>query len=259
MKITSTTAHINKPIQHLSVANDVIAIACGSLTYDLWDGELTMISVENKMESLLFKGGLSSIIKIPSGNYIASSFDGSLHTIYKTNNKLEEIQIAAHDTPILTTCYSYTTNQLLSSSLDGQIKLWNLDQDRPKQIFEFYQQRRAATGISWRPNEKQFLSVGGDATIKLWDSNTPKYSLSCNQKYSSLSVDWSTHDNNYFLTGREDGYVQLFDIRKLDLSLCEVQFHNDAIWAMSSSGNYFATGSDDGTAKVIELTEDNTL
>lgn len=256
MNVSTTTACFQKPIHDIVVEDDFVAVACGSLTYNLWDGELIWIK-EQKTQNLLFAGGLSSIIKIPSSQIlIASSFDGSLHSIRDTNEKLEESRISAHNSPITMLDYSYSSHNFISSSLDGQIKLWSLDHDFPRQSFEFYQQRRSITGISCRPNEKQFLSVGEDTNIVLWDLNTPKPSCVSTQKFSSFCAAWSSHDNNYFLTGREDGFVQVFDVRKFEKAFSEINIHNDAIWTMNSCGNYFATGSDDGSIQILELTSE---
>merc|ERR1712137_104382 len=248
-------------------------VATGYLTYNQWSGSLfwkegsaTEGTDQDHAPPLYFPEGLTTLTALSASDpsrYLVSTIAGTIHCIQRSECTLDEIQsTSAHDSPILSLDYQSESQKVISSSQDGVIKIWEVEETGAlRECAVAYQQRRAVTQVSWRPGSSQFISVGEDAHIHLWDASTNGAPVATTtQRMASLSVSWK--DSHWFACGREDGCVQVMDIRQLDQVVWEstTPWHKDAIHAVewAASSPYLASGGDDGYVCISQWDETTT-
>lgn len=132
-------------------------------------------------------------------------------------------------------------DQILSTSWDGTIKIWN--QNHQTSIDTFYHGRGMEDGstctnvyqASWMPsNSNLFISVGSDCSIHLWDKRVgmsmgigtrteagmetnkkrriaPSQSIHQAHTNEILSVDWNKYEHFQFLSASSDCTIKMWD------------------------------------------------
>ena len=64
----------------------------------------------------------------------------------------------------------------MSSSADGQVKLWDVYHDR-ELLRSYSGHTKSITSTDWSPNGIQFLSASFDRQMKLWNTETGQCKL----------------------------------------------------------------------------------
>jgi WD40 repeat protein len=109
-----------------------------------------------------------------NGTLIAAAYTD--HTVCVWNLASGELlaQISAHRFPITSVALDAKGQNLLTSSLDGSVKVWPLPiEGKPPQSIAakmiLTTHERGTTGVVFHPNGTQFYTSGVEGTIKLWD------------------------------------------------------------------------------------------
>ena len=148
-----------------------------------------------------------------------------------------------------------TNGQLVSSSEDGTVRLWDVDtQSEIRQFNDGAGQQTKSVDVS--PNGEFLIFGSSDRTLKLWEVNSGRLLRRFEGHQDIvLSVAFSP-DGQIIASGSADNTVRLWDIS--DGSLIKTLVgHTDRIWAIAfhPSGTQLASGSWDGTVRIWNIDE----
>lgn len=156
-----------------------------------------------------------------------------------------------------------------SGSSVGTVRLWSLDDDvhhdstdnskYVKSRLKFDAHTSEVTDCTFHPNEfAQLCSVGADRNVSFWDTRyaqAPSIFLKDHHSTCINSVSWNRCAANLILTGSEDGFVQVTDIRMPHV-LHKARLHQGAVSSLKWSPHYpsvFASSSLDGSVYICDL------
>lgn len=189
----------------------------------------------------------------PSGKYVACGGLDNLCSIYAVTFEKPEtherpkFELSRHD-GYLSCCRFLNDQEILTSSGDGSLILWDIESLTPKLIFHDHESD--VMSISTKKNQNNiFLSGSCDQTAKVWDCRESATAVQSFQGHLSdiNSVQWFP-DELCFGTGSDDSTVRLFDTRAyVELN----RYQSDAIKCgvtyidFSKTGKYLFCGYDD--------------
>ena len=110
---------------------------------------------------------------------------------------------------------------ILSGHMDGTVKLW-ASNDKPEKVFDLHEDK--VLQIKMIKNENQFLSLGKDETIKLFDlrKEQPIYTVNDNviNQHCESAIALSP-DKKYFAVGSTKGMIYILNLSngKLDSTI----------------------------------------
>ena len=166
--------------------------------------------------------------------------------------RVEVFPQLGHSSGVSSVLFSSDGKQILSSSVNETIKLWDVETGR--EIRTFPQHTNGTNILSLSPDGRQFLSSSRDNTIKLWDITTgdeiKNFSGHLDYVYS-LSF---SPDGEQFLSGSRDNTIKLWDIitgQEIKAFVGHIKSVNSV--AFSPNGKQFLSGSDDGTIKLWDM------
>lgn len=129
-------------------------------------------------------------------------------------------------------------HQLLSSSWDGTVKLW--DCNRPNSVSTYVGHTDLIYCAKFSPLiANLFASVGTDTNLNLWSSldfsGKPLMTIQAEHAGELLSCDWSHFDRNLLVTGGSDGQVRGWDLRNMRHHLFELYSGDFAVRRLAFS------------------------
>ncbi|CAO3616913.1 unnamed protein product [Cunninghamella blakesleeana] len=147
-------------------------------------------------------------------------------------------------------------NQLIASSGDGSIKLWDATlTEFPIQNWKEHQ--REVFSVDWNLIAKDIFSSGSwDHTVKIWNPQAPR-SLQTYTEHTHCvySTAWSPYNPTLLLSGSGDQTVKIWDT-KSPRSVQTVFAHNNEILSVDwnkYNQDMFVTGSVDKSIKVWDI------
>ncbi|KAG8199533.1 hypothetical protein JTE90_009375 [Oedothorax gibbosus] len=152
---------------------------------------------------------------------------------------------------------------LATAATNGSVVTWNLNSTH-KQDLKFQDHKRTVNKVCFHPTETQFLLSGSqDGTMKLFDmrkkeASSTYYSLS----ESVRDVQFCPHSYFLFAAVQENGYVQLWDLRRTDRFEKQFAAHSGPVFTCDwhpEEKFLFATAGRDKTIKVWDTTFKETL
>lgn len=164
----------------------------------------------------------------------------------------------------IASCNDITWNQvdeniLASSSPSGAIVTWNLNKPGFSKMDIVYQDhKRTVNKVQFHANDPWLLISGSQDSIKVFDLRQNEAVIN----YSGLSesvrdLQFSPHKANVFIAVQDNGYIQLYDIRKKDRFEQCFPGHNGPILACDwhpEHADTVATAGRDMSIKVWSLT-----
>uniref|UniRef100_A0A1A9V2X2 Peroxin-7 n=1 Tax=Glossina austeni TaxID=7395 RepID=A0A1A9V2X2_GLOAU len=196
------------------------------LQHAVEDGRLTEIC---RFE---WSDGLFDVAWCPYANNIAAtaSGDGSLQIWNGLENgsdgSLKDVPkkpvmcLKEHKNEVYSIDWSEKWNyhQILSSSWDGSIKLW--DCNRQKSVATYNGHTDLIYSAKFSPLVANiFASVDTDGLLNLWNSfdfsGKPLMTITSAHNTEILSMDWSQFDRNVLVTGGADGLIRTWDLRNM--------------------------------------------
>ncbi|OLY77668.1 Pre-mRNA-processing factor 17 [Smittium mucronatum] len=148
-----------------------------------------------------------------------------------------------------------TGHLLLSSGMDGQVKLWDCYHSRSL-LRTFSGHSKAVRDISFdsKTNGAKFLSTSYDRFVKLWDTETGQ----CVSRFTTGKIPYVSRihpiQNNLFLVGQNNKKIIQYDMRTRN----KVQEYDEHLGAISTitfvdEGRRFVSTSDDKTMRAWEF------
>lgn len=146
-----------------------------------------------------------------------------------------------------------TGHLLLSASLDGKCKLWDVYGDRNvKRTFMGHSE--AVRSIHMSNDGSKFLSSGFDRLIRQWDIETGQAVSTFSNMKMGYQVKYYPKDNNLFLVAASDNRIYQWDSREGKVSQ-EYNYHLEPCNTVTffDNGSKFVSTSDDKKILVWEF------
>lgn len=226
-------------------------------TLMVWNAMTTM-----KVQAVTLRSAwVMSCAFAPSRSYVCCGGLDNICSVYRLdeNNdgqplKKAQAELSAHDGYISCCRFMATDNEVLTSSGDTTIKLWDLQQSptTPKQTFVGHE--ADVMSIATNSNRTQFVSGSCDTLAKLWD---PRAGSRCVQTFPGHESDINSvdffGDDQAFGSGSDDSTCRLFDIRslrQLNTYINEQCVCGITSIASSRTGHYLFAAYDDSLVRV---------
>jgi len=149
------------------------------------------------------------------------------------NSRTPIMTLAGHKESISSVCWS-DPEELLTSSWDHTIKLWDVETGGLKSELVG---NKAFFGMSWSNLNNTIITCSADRHIRLYDPRSKEGSL-VKSMFTSHSgwvstVNWSTTDENLFISGAHDNLLKLWDRRSCRAPLYNMSGYTDKVLCSS--------------------------
>ncbi|EFX88035.1 hypothetical protein DAPPUDRAFT_305671 [Daphnia pulex] len=147
-----------------------------------------------------------------------------------------------------------TAHLLLSCSMDGRVKIWEVYKDR-RCVRTYFGHRQAVRDISFNNTGDKFLSAAYDRYIKLWDTETGQVISRFTNKKVPYCVKFNPEEDkqHLFVAGMADKKIVCWDTRTGE-AVQEYDRHLGAVNTITfvDENRRFVSTSDDKSLRVWE-------
>jgi pre-mRNA-processing factor 17 len=146
-----------------------------------------------------------------------------------------------------------TGHLLLSASMDGKCKIWDVYEDRNVRR-TYAGHTEAVRSINLGGDGSQFLSSGFDRYIRLWDVETGQAKGTFSNRKMGYQVKFYPRDNNLFIVAASDNKIYQWDARSGSV-VQEYNYHLQPCSTVTffDDGRKFVSTSDDKKILVWEF------
>ena len=178
----------------------------------------------------------------------------AISTLQKVLDKFKIKNLYGHTGDVTSVSFSPDSKILASASLDGTVKLWDVNSGR--EIYTFKGHTKGIASISFSPDGKTLASASYDKTIKLWDINSAKEikTLKDDTDINIISNVSFSPDGKTLASALEDKTVKLWDFNS-GREIQTFKGHTDYVDRISFSpdGKTLASASRDTTVKLWDI------
>ncbi|HUI42832.1 MAG TPA: WD40 repeat domain-containing protein, partial [Terriglobia bacterium] len=195
---------------------------------------------------------VNSVAFSPDGRQVVTGGD-NLAVLWDLATGFQIRAFIGHSSPVQSAAFSPTGRLILTASIDGTARLWDVLTGKEVRRFDC---GRAVTSAVFSPDEKKVLTGTHDGTVQLWDASSGKEILRLTVLGASradlpIAVAFSP-DGSEILTGSRKT-AQLWDSRTgAEIRRFEGHAYPINAVAFSPDGRLVLTGSNDKTARVWE-------
>jgi len=193
----------------------------------------------------------------PDAKFIASASSGNNDNTIKIWDVDDDggaliHTLTGHTSNVYTLSFSPDGKTLASGSVDGTIRLWNMEEGGTA-IGSFTGHSWTIASLDFSPDGTQLASASLDSTVKIWDFENKSLSLVRSlQLVNGVNCVKYRPDGAYLASGSDDGTVQLWN-RDDDYALFETfRRHTSAVLSIdfSPDGQKIATSAEDRTIQI---------
>lgn len=177
----------------------------------------------------------------------------------QTNNGegLELMIQSGHTSFTTDICFSNSGAQLLSSSYDGTIRLWDVKNGKLLRVYKDH--TKPVTSISFTADDKFIISGSKDSTVKIIETISGEVIFNKKMNNEIWAVDCSAN-GRYFAFSGNDPNVYLFDIKtKKQIKVLSRHTHKVCKIIFSPDSKTIATAGNDGYILLWEAASGTVL
>jgi ribosome biogenesis protein YTM1 len=143
--------------------------------------------------------------------------------------------------------------ELISASWDHTLKIWDLEAGGIKSDLSG---NKAFFDMSWSPLNQTVITASADRHIRLYDPRSSEGSIVKGTFTSHSgwvsSVNWSTTEENLFISGSHDNLMKFWDRRSPRAPLYNLTGHTENILCTNwSNPKYLISGGSDNTLRIF--------
>ncbi|THU64862.1 hypothetical protein C4D60_Mb01t30950 [Musa balbisiana] len=145
------------------------------------------------------------------------------------------------------------SNNVLAIGLNDTVHLWNAANKSGTTFSRALEDNSPVTSISWSPDGKVLAVALGNSDLDLVDAATGRVLVGIQGDSHSFVCSLAWRSNAILTTGRSDGSVVDYDIRKDDRAICDYKGHRLEVCSLKWSelfGRYLASG---GKDKLVHI------
>lgn len=170
---------------------------------------------------------VNSIIILNDGRVGSCSSDLTIQVFNPTNHYNQDIKIVAHQSAVTDLCKMPNSNTLISSSKDGEIKLWLIQPFTLVEITKIQAHKKYISKLFCLSNNR-LASVSEDKTIKIWSLISP-YNLIVTLKTNHNDILYESvlqlKNKEILVTGSTDFSSTFINFWNLEVYQCETEIH----------------------------------
>ncbi|MBI5359814.1 MAG: WD40 repeat domain-containing protein [Planctomycetes bacterium] len=166
--------------------------------------------------------------------------------------RLNKTVLRGHHGSITSLVFSSDDKILLSGALDGEIRMWDLEEMAELKVLRGHNDSVNAIALS--PDRKTIASVSDDTTVKLWDVDGKRLKMSIeNSGLRARSVAFC-NAGKMLAVGATNGLINLFDVAT-GAEADTLDGHEDVVSSLDAvpGGKVLLSGSFDGTVVVWDV------
>ncbi|CAL9082896.1 unnamed protein product [Musa acuminata var. zebrina] len=145
------------------------------------------------------------------------------------------------------------SNNVLAIGLNDTVYIWNAANKSGTKFSRALENNSPVTSISWSPDGKVLAVALGNSDLDLVDAATGRLLVGIQGDSHSFVCSLAWRSNAILTTGRSDGSVVDYDIRKDDRAICDYKGHRLEVCSLKWSelfGRYLASG---GKDKLVHI------
>lgn len=225
------------------------------IEWDANNGKKLFDVVQNSLDTSCFHKSGIPIAFSNDGSFMVTvdAYYNSIIIIDSFDGKKKGSVIGKHEDEVLAVAISPDDNYIASSSIDGTIKLWNM------QWFEgesFEGHKDIINTISFSPDSKHIVSASRDRTIRIWDIQKGKQmGVPIKGHTGGVNSAFYSPDGKYIVSASLDKTIRIWDVKtgkQIGKSICG---HSEAVNSacFSSDGRFIVSASDDKTVRIWDV------
>ena len=213
------------------------------------NGEINFFDLETfEKKKNLFVNQSRKICFSKNGNYFAVSELGKEIKIFFNGSNTIKSLLKGHKTNIVQMQFSDDGNFLCSISNDGEIKIWNVVEDKEINSIQIEVPQNCIVKFCEFSNTNLIAIGFSDDTVKIFENNKIIKTISYKKNISSISI-----YENLFVIGFVDGEVKLFTTSNED-EIYSLQSHKERVNCLKFlNENYLISAGKDSHIKVWKL------
>mmetsp|Transcript_13473 Transcript_13473/g.25535 ORF Transcript_13473/g.25535 Transcript_13473/m.25535 type:complete len:451 (-) Transcript_13473:270-1622(-) len=187
-------------------------------------------------------GMLQGFALSPDGSKVLSNMDDQC-IILSTIRGKEAVTLEGHEGAAKSFCFSKDGSEILTSSTDGSVKLW--DTDTGDEIRSFEGHTKSVWKASFSPNNDLILSCSADKSLRLWDRATAKEVAKFEHK-SPIHLSAFSDNGRWIASASRDKEIRIWDAEeKKQMNILtghknfiwNIQFSPDSMLLLSTSSD----------------------
>ncbi len=190
-----------------------------------------------------------------SGQYWAAGGRRGEVRMWREAGQMLHLAWQAHTDLVLSLAFSPDERLLASGSLDGSVKLWDVESRAP--LWSGWH-TKGTFCLAFSPDGSLLASGRFDATVRLWDARRGTALEDVPHSGPVLSLAWSP-DGRLLASSDFAGTIRLWEMRKTGPATCvqTLEGHTERVrgLAFAPNGSRLASASWDGTVKLWEVGE----
>lgn len=170
----------------------------------------------NEAATCRAKAPICAIALSLDNDYLMSCTTDHRATIYKIRGNLKTHHaFSAHSDLITSTKFSFSSKQVLTASLDGCLKFWDIGSSNISRSINTYSK---IYDMHLSRSEGNIVTGHNDCSIKYWTSKQRTVSFKLEDAHSCpVSCVRITPDENYIVSTSKDDTIKVWDIRQQKL------------------------------------------